>query len=87
MALSESQVQDLLYLYQLEIARCAELNAQQAQTVARLLASSSSTRDTLKQHSSDSILVSSEVADKLRKIGIEQYKLRGIVYDAFFHGV
>lgn len=87
MELSERQIQDCLYLHQLELARCAQLNAQQAEAVTCLLANSSSTDATLKQHSSDSILVSKEVTARLRKIGLEQYKLRGIVYDAFFHGV
>ncbi len=41
----------------------------------------------LKQHPSDSNTVSNDVVDQLRKIGLAQYKLRGIVYDAFFHGV
>ena len=89
MQLSEAQVQDALYLHQLEIARSVQLKAQREQAVVQLLGSSSSSmsNDILKQHPSDSITLLNSVADELRQIGVEQYKLRGIVYDAFFHGV
>ncbi|KAL0031364.1 hypothetical protein WJX79_006461 [Trebouxia sp. C0005] len=87
MMLSEGQVQDLLYLYQLENARVAQLKAQREAAVSKLMGNSQSADAILKQHPSDSITVSNDVADQLRKIGLAQYKLRGIVYDAFFHGV
>ncbi len=85
--LSESQVQDLLYLHHLESARVAQLKTQREAAVDMLLGSSNSTDAILKQHPSDSIIVSNDVANQLRRIGLEQYKLRGNVYDAFFHGV
>ncbi len=87
MILSEGQVQDLLYLYHLENARVAQLKAQREAAVDKLMGNSHSADAILKQHPSDSITVSNDVADQLRKIGLAQYKLRGIVYDAFFHGV
>jgi len=87
MMLSEGQVQDLLYLYHLENARVAQLKAQREAAVNKLIGNSHSADAILKQHPSDSIIVSNDVADQLRKIGLAQYKLRGIVYDTFFHGV
>ncbi len=87
MMLSEGQIQDLLYLYHLENARVAQLKAQREAAVNKLMGNSHSADAILKQHPSDSITVSNDVADQLRKIGLAQYKLRGIVYDAFFHGV
>lgn len=87
MMLSEGQVQDLLYLHHLENARVAQLTAQREAAVNKLMGNSHSADAILKQHPSDSIIVSNDVADQLRKIGLAQYKLRGIVYDAFFHGV
>ena len=87
MMLSEGHIQDLLYLYHLENARVAQLKAQREAAVNKLMGNSHSADAILKQHPSDSIIVSNDVADQLRKIGLAQYKLRGIVYDAFFHGV
>ena len=87
MMLSEGQVQDLLYLHHLENARVAQLTAQREAAVNKLMGNSHSADAILKQHPSDSIIVSNDVAHQLRKIGLAQYKLRGIVYDAFFHGV
>ncbi|KAA6423367.1 MAG: hypothetical protein FRX49_06819 [Trebouxia sp. A1-2] len=66
MMLSEGQVQDLLYLYQLENARVAQLKAQREAAVSKLMGNSQSADAILKQHPSDSITVSNDVLTSMQ---------------------
>ena len=80
--LSDDQIQDSLYIRRIVAARAAELELQQRQVCAQMAAKSAS-----KQHPSDHLAAAREVADKMKLMGEEEYKLHGIVTDALFNGV
>lgn len=80
--LSEDQIRDGLYIRRIAAARAAELEFQRREASAQMLAKSST-----KQHPSDHLASAHAVAEKLKLIGVEEYKLHGIVTDALFNGV
>ena len=79
---TDTQLQDGLYLRRIAAARAAELARQRHAATHQLLAQSSS-----KQHPSDHLADSRNTSERLRVIGVEEYKLHGIVTDALFNGV
>ena len=81
--LSPDQIRDGLYIRRIATARGAELEVQRREASAQMLPPQSSGR----QHPSDHLANARAVADKLKVIGVEEYKLHGIVTDALFNGV
>lgn len=82
--LSPDQVQDGLYIRRIAAARAAELQAQRREASALVMPTSSSSG---RQHPSDHLASAHAVAEKMKIIGAEEYKLHGIVMDALFNGV
>ena len=80
--LSHDQIRDGLYIRRIAAARAAELELQRREASAQMLPKSSG-----RQHPSDHLANARAVAEKLRVIGVEEYKLHGIVTDALFNGV
>lgn len=80
--LSPDQIRDGLYIRRIAAARAAELEVQRREASAQMLPQS-----TGRQHPTDHLANARAVADKLKIIGVEEYKLHGIVTDALFNGV
>ena len=80
--LSPDQIRDGLYIRRIAAARHAELEIQRREASAQMLPKSSG-----RQHPSDHLANARAVAEKLKVIGVEEYKLHGIVTDALFNGV
>lgn len=80
--LSPDQVRDGLYIRRIAAARAAELQLQRREASAEVLPTSSG-----RQHPSDHLSSANAVAEKMKNIGAEEYKLHGIVTDALFNGV
>ncbi len=71
-----------MYLRRIVAARAHDLERQRHEASDRMLSQASS-----KQHPSDHLAASKDAAEKLKAIGIEEYKLHGIATDALFNGV
>lgn len=82
MVLTEAQVSDLLCLHRLQSWKGADYKRQREATLSQL-AHSSTALGAQRQHPSDSLALTT----KLHSIGLEEYKLHGLVYDAMFFGV
>lgn len=80
--LSPDQIWDGLYIRRIAAARHAELEIQRREASAQMLPKSPG-----RQHPSDHLANARSVAEKLKVIGVEEYKLHGIVTDALFNGV
>ena len=80
--LSDDQIQDGLYIRRIAAARAAELEFQRRDASAQMLAKPST-----KQHPSDHLANARAVAERMKLVGVEEYKLHGIVTDALFNGV
>ena len=77
-------MRDGLYIRRIAAARAAELELQRHEAAAQVLPTATSSG---RQHPSDHLANAHAVAEKMKIIGAEEYKLHGIVTDALFNGV
>ena len=80
--LTADQIADLLCLCRLQCTKLAQV-ARQRQDTLRQFAPDLTGGGGQRPHPSDGL----ELADKLKQIGLEEYKFHGQVYDAVFYGV